>query len=110
MWWAFATGVKLAIGHPTAAVGGAAALCLAGGVTLYLSGGALFRLAVGGPWLRRALAAVPALATVALGPNVGALAELASLVAVLLVLLLIEARFERGPEPGAGTSAAEHAP
>jgi len=107
---AFATGVKLAIDHPTAAVGGPAALCLAGGVALYLVGSALFRLAVRGPWLRRAAAAVPALATVALGPSAGALAELSALVVVLVALLLIEGRAEHVPADGAAASAAESRP
>ena len=106
----FATGVKLAIGHPTAAVDGPAALCLAGGVALYLLGSAVFRLAVRGPWLRRTAAAVPALATVALGPSAGALAELAALVVLLVALLLIEGRAEHRAADRLGSAAAESPP
>jgi len=105
-----AAGVKQAIGHPTADVGGAAALCLAAGVALYLSGSALFRLAVGGPWLRRSVGVPPALLTAGLGLWFGALAELAALLIVVLAVLVAEEGLDRHTRRGPDSSPAAAGP
>jgi low temperature requirement protein LtrA len=86
-----AAGLEHAIGHPFDSLSFARALELGGGAALYLAGHAGFRWVLGlpfKPW--RALALVLALATVALGPETSALAQLAVLVAALGVCLTAE--------------------
>jgi hypothetical protein len=81
----------------------ARSLALGGGVALFLVGDALFRrtLAIGERrW--RLLAALLALASVALGPEISALAELAALFAVVLVCLVLESVFGLDKRPIAG--------
>jgi low temperature requirement protein LtrA len=87
-----AAGLEEAIAHPFDRLDFAFALALGGGTALYLMGHALFRLSLGlnfKPW--RGLAAALALATIPLGTEASALAQLAALVGVLGVCLAIEA-------------------
>jgi low temperature requirement protein LtrA len=87
-----AAGLERAIGHAFDPLSFALALSLGGGTALYLIGHALFRRVLGlplHPW--RALAALLALATIPLGTEVSALAQLATLVGTLGVCLAIEA-------------------
>jgi low temperature requirement protein LtrA len=89
---ALASALERAIGHPGDSLSFARSLALGGGVALFLVGDALFRrtLAIGEVrW--RLLAAGLALATVALGPEVSAVAELSSLFIVLAGCLALEA-------------------
>jgi low temperature requirement protein LtrA len=79
-----AAGLEHAIGHAFDSLSFARSLELAGGAALYLAGHALFRWVLGlpfKPW--RAVALVLSLATVALGAETSALAQLAVLVAAL---------------------------
>ena len=72
------------------------ALALGGGAALYLLGHALFRCFLGlsfRPW--RAVAALLALATIALGPSTEALIQLAVLVAALGACAAVEGVPER---------------
>jgi low temperature requirement protein LtrA len=97
---ALASALERAIGHPGDSLSFARSLALGGGVALFLAGDALFRrtLAIGEVrW--RLLAAALALATVALGPEVSAVAELSSLFVVLASCLALEAAdVSRRPE------------
>jgi low temperature requirement protein LtrA len=80
-----------AVGHPFDSLDFALAIALAGGTAVYLLGHALFRLFLGlywRPW--RALAALLALATIPLGTEASALAQLATLVAALGLCLAVE--------------------
>jgi low temperature requirement protein LtrA len=102
-----AAGLEHAIGHAFDPLEFVLALALAGGTAVYLLGHALFRLFFGlrfRPW--RGLAAVLALATIPLGTEASALAQLAVLVAALGVCLAVEgtpaegdARAPRGQAP-----------
>src|SRR6266545_404904 len=79
-----AAGLEHAIGHAFDSLEFALALALGGGTAVYFLGHALFRLFLGlrfRPW--RGLAAVLALATIPLGTEASALAQLAVLVAAL---------------------------
>jgi low temperature requirement protein LtrA len=86
-----AAGLEQAIGHPFDRLDFAFALTLGGGTALYLLGHALFRAFLGlrfRPW--RGLAAVLALATIPLGTEASALAQLGALVAILWICLAVE--------------------
>jgi low temperature requirement protein LtrA len=90
--------LERAIGHAFDELDFARALALGGGTTLFLAGHALFRRILNlpfHPW--RAAAAVLALATIPLGTEVSALAQLAALVVVFGLCLAAEA--VRGAEP-----------
>jgi low temperature requirement protein LtrA len=86
-----AAGLERAIGHAFDSLSFARSLELGGGTALYLAGHALFRAVLGlsfKPW--RALALTLALATIPLGTETSALAQLAVLVAGLGVCTLAE--------------------
>jgi low temperature requirement protein LtrA len=86
-----AAGLERAIGHPFDSLDFAFALALAGGTAVYLLGHALFRFVLGlgfRPW--RGLAAILALATIPLGTEASALAQLAALVAAFGLCLAVE--------------------
>jgi low temperature requirement protein LtrA len=88
---AIAAALERAIAHAFDPLGFALALALGGGTAVYLIGHALFRLCLGlyfHPW--RAIAAVLALCTIALGPSTEALIQLAVLVAALGVCAIAE--------------------
>ncbi len=82
---AVASALREATGRPFADLDGPRALALAGGVSLFLLGEALFRRSLGiglGRW--RAVMGVLALATIPLGVAVAAVAQLAALVGLLV--------------------------
>jgi low temperature requirement protein LtrA len=88
-----AAALERAIGHPFDSLDFALALALSGGTALYLIGHALFRRFLGlplRPW--RVLAAALSLATIPLGTEFSALAQLAALVALLGLCLVAEER------------------
>jgi low temperature requirement protein LtrA len=96
-----AAGLEHAIGHPFDPLEFALALALAGGTAVYLLGHALFRFVLGlsfRPW--RGLALVLALATIPLGTEGSALAQLAALVVILGLCLAIEGAPARGDVAG----------
>jgi low temperature requirement protein LtrA len=83
-----AAGIKTAIGHAYDPLETAQALVLGGGVALFLAADVGFRRVLGlGRSLHRAVAALLALATVPLGSEVAAVAQLAALVVLLAVAL-----------------------
>ena len=83
-----AAGIKKAIGHAYDPLETAQALVLAGGVALFLAADVAFRRILGlGRSLHRAAAALLALATIPLGSEVAAVAQLAALVVVLAAAL-----------------------
>jgi low temperature requirement protein LtrA len=85
---AIATGLKQATGDAFDTLPDAKALALGGGAAIFLLGEALFRRTLGlGDAAMRALAAVVALATVPLGAEVAAAAEITALVALFVGLL-----------------------
>jgi low temperature requirement protein LtrA len=88
---ALASALETAIAHPLDPLSFALSLALAGGVACFLVGDALFRrtLSIGQTRWRLAAAAL-ALATLPLGTEASAVAELAALVAVLLGCLTME--------------------
>jgi low temperature requirement protein LtrA len=86
-----AAGLEHAIGHPFDSLSFARALELGGGAALYLAGHAFFRRVLGlpfRPW--RAVAFALALATILLGTETSALAQLAALVAALGACIVAE--------------------
>jgi low temperature requirement protein LtrA len=86
-----ASGLERAIGHSGDSLSSARSLALGGGAALFLVGDSLFRrtLSIGtARW--RLTAAVLAMATVLLGPEVPAVAQLAALFAILLGCLAAE--------------------
>ena len=85
---AMATGVLLTIGHAAQPHPVGQAIALSGGVALFLAGDAWFRsaLGIGSPWARLATA-VFALAATALGAAVAVEAQLAVLLAALVLML-----------------------
>lgn len=86
-------GIHAVVAHPDAPAGTAAALALAGGVALYLTGTAAARLALGLDLpLSRPAGAVAVLATVPLGIWTVAGAQLAAVIVVLIAMLLTGAR------------------
>jgi low temperature requirement protein LtrA len=95
-----AAGMKKGIGHAYDPLGTAEALILGGGVALFLAADVAFRRILGlGRSLHRAAAALLALATIPLGSEVAAVAQLAALVALLAVALAGE---ESASSPGLG--------
>ena len=95
-----AAALEEAIAHAFDPLEFALALALAGGTALFLIGHAAFRRILGlplHPW--RALAAALALATIPLGTEASALAQLATLVAAFGICLAIEAARGREPAP-----------
>ena len=83
-----AAGIKKAIGHAYDPVETAEALVLGGGVALFLAADVAFRRVLGlGRSLHRTVAALLALATIPLGSEVAAVAQLAALVVVLAAAL-----------------------
>jgi low temperature requirement protein LtrA len=83
-----AAGIKKAIGHAYDPLGTAEALVLGGGVALFLAADVGFRRVLGlGRSVHRAVAAGLALATVPLGSEIAAVAQLAALVVILAVAL-----------------------
>jgi low temperature requirement protein LtrA len=97
-----AAGIKKAIGHAYDPLETTQALVLGGGVALFLAADVGFRRVLGlGRSLHRAVAALLALATVPLGTEVAAVAQLAALVVLLAVALAGEAT----ARPRAGASA-----
>jgi low temperature requirement protein LtrA len=83
-----AAGIKKAIGHAYDPLETSDALVLGGGVALFLAADVGFRRVLGlGRSLHRAVAALLALATIPLGSEVAAVAQLAALVALLGVAL-----------------------
>jgi low temperature requirement protein LtrA len=91
-----AAGLERAIGHAFGSLSFARALELGGGTALYLAGHAFFRWVLGlpfKPW--RAIGALCALATIPLGTQASALAQLALIVVPLWVCLTIEFIRER---------------
>jgi low temperature requirement protein LtrA len=100
---ALASALEQAIGHSGEPLSFARSLALGGGVALFFVGDALFRRTLSIGELRwRLLAAALALATVPLGPEIAAVAQLACLVAFVLACLLMELR-GRSPSPVAVT-------
>src|SRR5215208_8187377 len=98
-----AAGLQLAVGHVEAPLAPAEAVLLGGGVALYLAGGVAFRRALGIASVRvRVLAAAVVLVTVPAGIGLSALAQLVALVAMLIGMLLVEAR--AGQPAGGATS------
>ncbi|TQJ91090.1 low temperature requirement protein A [Streptomyces sp. SLBN-31] len=88
-----ATGVKKTLGHLTEHLHTGPALALAGGVALFLAGDVAFRAVLRlYPVRFRAAAAPTVLAAALIGVHASAVAELLALVAVLVVMLAIEAR------------------
>jgi low temperature requirement protein LtrA len=88
---AISAALEQAIAHAFDPLGFALALALGGGAAAYLVGHALFRRSLGlyfHPW--RAVAAILALGTIALGPSTEALIQLAVLVAALGVCAVAE--------------------
>ncbi|MGZ6672527.1 MAG: low temperature requirement protein A [Solirubrobacteraceae bacterium] len=97
-----AAGIKKAIGHAYDPLETAQALVLGGGVALFLAADVAFRRVLGlGRSLHRAVAALLALATIPLGSEVAAVAQLAALVVVLAAALAGEG----AARPSAGASA-----
>ncbi|MFE7860929.1 low temperature requirement protein A [Streptomyces sp. NPDC057403] len=91
-----ATGVKKTLGHLTEHLHAGPALALAGGVALFLAGDVAFRAVLRlYPVRFRAAAAPAALAAALIGVHASAVAELLALVAVLAVMLVVEARAAR---------------
>jgi low temperature requirement protein LtrA len=83
-----AAGIKKAIGHAYDPLETAQALVLGGGVALFLAADVAFRRILGlGRSLHRAVAALLALATIPLGSQIAAVAQLAALVVVLAAAL-----------------------
>jgi low temperature requirement protein LtrA len=93
---ALASALESAIAHPLDSLSFARSLALAGGAACFLTGDALFRrtLSIGDTRWRLTAAAL-ALATLPLGTEASAVAEVAALVAVLLGCLLMELRGRR---------------
>ncbi|MBX7551070.1 low temperature requirement protein A [Streptomyces sp. tea 10] len=87
-------GIKTTLGHLAQHPHWGPTLALAGGVALFLAGDAAFRTALGlRPVRHRAIAAPLALATAAAGVRMPVYGELLLLVAVLVAMLAIEARW-----------------
>jgi low temperature requirement protein LtrA len=92
-----AAGIKKAIGHAYDPLTTAEALVLGGGVALFLAADVAFRRILGlGRSPHRAVAALLALATIPLGSEVAAVAQLAALVVVLGAALAGEGAARRG--------------
>ncbi len=86
-----AAALERAIGHPFDSLDFARALALGGGTALFLIGHAFFRRTLKLPWRPwRALAALLALATIPLGTEVSALAQLGALAGGVGICLALE--------------------
>ena len=95
-----AAALERAIGHASDPLDFARALALGGGTALYLIGHACFRRALNlpvRPW--RALAALLALATIPLGTEVSALAQLGALAGAVGICLALEGAPEAASAP-----------
>jgi low temperature requirement protein LtrA len=91
-----AAGIKQAIAHAYDPITAAEALVLGGGVALFLAADVAFRRVLGlGRSVHRAVAALLALATVPLGSEIAAVAQLAVLVVILAAALAGEATTSR---------------
>jgi low temperature requirement protein LtrA len=90
---AMAAALRKATGQPLDPLPGAEAIALGGGASIFLIGEALFRLTLG---MRaapgRALAAVLALASIPIGSQLAAVAQISVLVVLLVAMLVAEAR------------------
>jgi len=94
-----ASALEQAIGHAGDPLSFARSLALGGGIALFFVGDALFRRTLAIGQLRwRLAAAMLALATVPLGPEIAAVAQLAGLFAFVVACLLLEWR-ARAPAP-----------
>jgi low temperature requirement protein LtrA len=91
-----AAGLKLTISHVDAPLPLAPAFVLAGGVASYLLSNTLFRwtMHIQRSWYRVA-AAIVALMTTALGTSVAGIVELVGLLATVVMMLVLEARYGR---------------
>jgi low temperature requirement protein LtrA len=88
---AVAAALKVATAHPSHELEAGLALFLGGGVAIYLLGDVLFRRALGlGPLVPRAAVAIVALASIPLGLEVSAVAQIGALVALLGGALSLE--------------------
>jgi low temperature requirement protein LtrA len=93
---AFAAGVKTAIAHPLDPMPVAPAMALTIGAALFLLGDALFRFTIGVRHsVQRSLAAVAVLLAAVVGQATSALAALATMLAVLLAVIVLE-QIEQG--------------
>jgi len=99
---AAAAGLKQAVGHAFDQLQVEQAVALAGGVGLFLAGNVLFRGSLGiGRWHGQSVAALLALATIPLGAEVSALAQLLVLVVLLVAALAAEHAMARSGRLGA---------
>jgi low temperature requirement protein LtrA len=97
---AVAAGLEEAIAHPFEHVELARALHLAGGVALFLAADVGFRLVLGlGSVVWRGAAAGGALATIPLGTELAATAQMGALVALMVVALTLERAGALRPRP-----------
>lgn len=95
-----AAGIKKAIGHAYDPLTTAEALALGGGVALFLAADVGFRRVLGlGRAAHRVAAALLALATIPLGTEIAAAAQLAALVVILAVALAGEGMARARPAP-----------
>jgi low temperature requirement protein LtrA len=79
----------------------AAAWMLSSGIAVYLLGGSAFRTALRiAPARARLAGAALVLATGPIAARAGSLAQLATMVVVLVVVLTVEQRLTRSPSPG----------
>ncbi|WP_433179260.1 low temperature requirement protein A [Actinoallomurus sp. CA-150999] len=100
---AAAAGVKKAMGHAAEPLHAGPAIALGAGVAAYLVGDAAFRRTLRiGALAPRVGAAALCLATIALGVQVAAEAELIALVLVIVAALIVERRLSPTPEEPAG--------
>jgi low temperature requirement protein LtrA len=101
-----AAGLKKATGHPYDALTFGQALTLGGGVAIFLAADVGFRRVLAlGRSVHRGVAAVLALATVPLGSEIAAVAQLAALVALVAAALVGEGtalRARAAPDPFSG--------
>ena len=92
-----AVGLKTSTGHAYDQLGGAEALVLAGGVTMFLAGDAAFRWSLRiGTGRHRATGAVLALATIPLGTAVAAVVQIGALAMVVAAAAAVRAPPARG--------------
>jgi low temperature requirement protein LtrA len=98
-----AAGVESIVAHPKDPAETAAAWNLAAGTSVYLLGEGWFRASLGiGGWVRRLVAAAVLLATVAVGRSSSGLTQLTVAVAIVIAVLVLEAR---APDDTVGTRA-----
>jgi low temperature requirement protein LtrA len=90
---ATAAALKATTGHPFDELTGAKAIYLGGGVAVFLLGEALFRRTLGmGAAGARAVAALPAVATIPIGTGTSAAAQLVVLIVILVGMLVAQSR------------------